>query len=84
MVKTTIKETTEKFDKDGNLIEKVTREESSEDDSDYSPTYAPPNYEPWQPIKWNLGEPYCGYAPTEEYKRGVIEKAKKAIQRDIK
>lgn len=70
MIKTTIKETTEKFDKDGNLIEKVTREETSEDDSDYSHTYVTPNYEPIQPIKWNLGEPYCGYTPTEEYKRG--------------
>lgn len=32
MVKTKIIETTEKYDKDGKLIEKITREETSEDD----------------------------------------------------
>lgn len=32
MVKTKIIETTEKYDKDGKLIEKITREETTEDD----------------------------------------------------
>lgn len=45
MVKTKIIETTEKYDKDGNLVEKITREEESEDDTVYdglpwhTPTY---------------------------------------------
>lgn len=37
MVKTKIVETTEKFDKDGNVVEKITREETTEDDTDYTP-----------------------------------------------
>ena len=41
MIKTKIIEKTEKYDKDGKLIEKTVREESSEDDSDYAPNYAP-------------------------------------------
>ncbi len=36
MVKTKIIETTEKYDKDGKLVEKVTREETAEDDTDYT------------------------------------------------
>lgn len=32
MIKTKIIETTEKYDKDGKLVEKITREETSEDD----------------------------------------------------
>ena len=39
MVKTKNVETTETYDKDGNLIEKVTREETTEDDTVYTPTY---------------------------------------------
>lgn len=35
MVKTKIIETTEKYDKDGKLVEKITREETSEDDTVY-------------------------------------------------
>lgn len=35
MVKTKIIETTEKYDKDGNLVEKITREKTSEDDTVY-------------------------------------------------
>lgn len=79
MVKTTIKETTEKFDKDGKLFEKIIREETSEDDSDYNPTYITPSYDVLKPSKWNPGDPYCGYSPTEEYKREIIEKAKSTI-----
>jgi hypothetical protein len=33
MIKTKITETTEKFDKDGKLIERITREEETEDNS---------------------------------------------------
>ena len=33
MVKTKITETTEKYDKDGKLVEKIIREETSEDDT---------------------------------------------------
>lgn len=35
MVKTKIIETTEKYDKDGKIVEKITREETSEDDTVY-------------------------------------------------
>lgn len=35
MVKTKIIETTEKYDKDGKLVEKIAREETSEDDTVY-------------------------------------------------
>lgn len=36
MIKTKIIETTEKYDKDGKLVEKITREETSEDDESRS------------------------------------------------
>jgi len=36
MVKTKIIETTEKYDKDGKLVEKFTREENTEDNTDYT------------------------------------------------
>lgn len=36
MIKTKIIETTEKYDKDGKLVEKITREETSEDTTDYN------------------------------------------------
>lgn len=36
MVKTKIIETTEKYDKDGKLVEKITREETSEDNTNYA------------------------------------------------
>ncbi len=35
MIKTKIIETTEKYDKDGKLVEKITREETTEDDTVY-------------------------------------------------
>lgn len=43
MVKTTITEITEKFDDSGKLVEKITREETSEDDTVYYPLYTAPN-----------------------------------------
>ncbi len=61
MVKTKILETTEKFDENGKLIEKITREETSEDDTVYYPSYTTPvtsvpniiqpnkSGEPWKP-----------------------------------
>lgn len=45
MIKTKITETTERYDKDGKLVEKIIREEESEDDTVYdglpwhTPTY---------------------------------------------
>ncbi len=36
MVKTIITETTEKYDGSGKLVERVVREEKSEDDTDYT------------------------------------------------
>lgn len=67
MVKTTIKEVTEKFDKNGTLIERLTREEFVEDDENCgvvninSPTTTTPAtpYTPATPIKPWYAEPYC-------------------------
>lgn len=44
MVKTKIIETTEKYDKDGKLVEKITREETSEDDATYTASYPNPQF----------------------------------------
>lgn len=48
MIKRTIKEITEKYDKDGKLIEKITREETETDDETSYPLQSPtyPSY-PW-------------------------------------
>lgn len=63
MVKTTIKEVTEKFDKNGTLIERLTREEFVEDDENCgvvnipSPTITTPTtpYTPATPINpWHI------------------------------
>lgn len=60
MVKTKITETTEKYDENGKLVEKITREETSEDDTVYYPSYQkhfPNTTQPFDPgKKW---EPYC-------------------------
>lgn len=58
MVRTKIIETTEKFDKDGNLIERVTREETSDDDTIYYP-----NIEPVAPTKIAEIKPEWIYKP---------------------
>lgn len=55
MVKIKIIETTEKFDKDGNLVERITREESSEDNTEYNPTYSRPSFSPL----WGSSGPIC-------------------------
>lgn len=57
MVKTTITETTEKYDENGKLVEKIIREETTEDDTVYRPQYILPQYRPFDTGKnW---EPYC-------------------------
>lgn len=59
MIKTKIVETTEKYDKDGNLVEKITREEATEDDETRYPVNPLP-YEPYNPNPvWYKNEPYC-------------------------
>lgn len=50
MTKTKIIETTEKYDKDGKLVEKITREETSEDNTEYAPHYSHPGIQD-SPIK---------------------------------
>lgn len=51
MVKTKITETTEKYDKDGKLVEKITREEVREDDEHKNIT---PSTYGWFPQTPNL------------------------------
>lgn len=48
MIKRTLKETIEKYDKDGKLVEKITREETESDDETRYPLQTPayPSY-PW-------------------------------------
>ena len=41
MIKTTIKETIEKYDKDGKIVEKIIREETTEDDETKRPFIHP-------------------------------------------
>ena len=48
MIKTTIKETIEKYDKDGNLLEKIVREETTDDDENRHP-FIYPNVTPYSP-----------------------------------
>ena len=59
MIKTKIVETTEKYDKDGKLVEKITREETSEDDSVYTSSvpWTIPYVQPWHETGRPL-EPY--------------------------
>ena len=59
MIKTKIIETTEKYDKDGKLVEKITREETTEDDETRFPA-TPLPYEPYNPNHvWYKTERYC-------------------------
>ena len=53
MIKTKIVETIEKFDKDGNLIEKITKETNTEDDEIRAIPYLPS-----RPQTMPLGNPY--------------------------
>lgn len=61
MTKTHIIETTKKYDKDGKLVEKIVREETSEDNTEY-PTY--PYYPNISPITYKPWEPSCGVTAT--------------------
>ena len=64
MIKTKIVETTEKYDKDGNLVEKITREETTEDDETRYPVTQLP-YEPYNPNPvWYKNEPCCTVTST--------------------
>lgn len=59
MIKTKIVETTEKYDENGKLIEKITREETTEDDETRFPITTP-----WiQPYVYDTGRPI----PNESY-----------------
>lgn len=60
MIKTKIKEITEKYDKDGKLVEKITREETTEDDTVYTPStpWTVPFTQPWYGTE-KIPEPYC-------------------------
>lgn len=63
MIKTKIIETTEKYDKDGKLVEKITREETSEDNAVYptTPTYPIITTTPY----YSFGEPWCSATRAE-------------------
>ena len=64
MVKTKIVETTEKYDKDGKLVERITREETTEDDETRFPA-TPLLYEPYNPNPvLYKNEPYCTVTST--------------------
>lgn len=63
MAKTKITETTEKYDKDGKLVEKITREETSEDDTSYVPTYPNPNF---NGMVVHTNPPYYSYCGQRE------------------
>ena len=65
MIKTKIVETTEKYDKDEKLVEKITREETTEDDE----TRFPATPLPYEPIHvWYKNEPYCTVTSTNSVK----------------
>lgn len=58
MIRRTIKETIEKYDKDGNLVEKITREETESDDETRYPLQSPTSTS----YPWNLnGTPEVTY-----------------------
>lgn len=65
MIKTTIKETTEKYDKDGKIVEKIIREETTEDDetkrpfiypstTPYNTPYMPDSSKTYPQITWGI------------------------------
>ena len=68
MIKTKIVETTEKYDKEGKLVEKITREETTEDDETRFPA-TPLPYEPYNPNHvWYKNEPWCTVTSTNSVK----------------
>lgn len=62
MTKTKIVETTEKYDENGKLVEKITREETTDDDTVYYPQYT----SPVTPIP-NIIQPNKSGNPLEPY-----------------
>lgn len=56
MVKTKVVETTEKYDSDGRLVEKVVREETSEDDNSTYPVYPTTTYQSGDTMLFNSSE----------------------------
>ena len=72
MIKTKIVETTEKYDKDGNLIEKIIREETTENNETRYPV-TPLPYEPYNPNPvWHKNEPYCTVTSTNSVENSHI------------
>lgn len=63
MTKIKIEETTEKYDENGKLVEKITREETIEDDTIYYPKYR----NPWMPNIPNIIQPNKSGNPWEPY-----------------
>lgn len=67
MIKTKIVETTEKYDENGKLVEKITREETTEDDetrypiTTTTPWVTPCIHDTGRPIP---NEPYCTTCTT--------------------
>lgn len=63
MVKTKIVETTEKYNENGKLVEKIIREETTEDNTIYYPKYT----NPWITTTPNIIRPYKSGNPWEPY-----------------
>lgn len=61
MIKTTITETIERYDNEGRLVEKIIREEVSEDDETRYPYYSPYGFPKPADGVW---EPYCNTTST--------------------
>lgn len=57
MIKRTVKETTEKYDKDGKLVERITREETETDDETRYPLQSPTYPCNLNGIYYNAGKP---------------------------
>ena len=66
MIKTHIVETTEKFDKDGTLTERITREETTEDDETRYPVVTTPYIShPIGTTPFTKPEPCCTVTNTD-------------------
>ncbi|MSA02234.1 hypothetical protein GKG47_09305 [Lactonifactor sp. BIOML-A3] len=64
MVKTKITETTEKYDKDGKLVERIIREETTDDDTIYYSPQINPIISPYRYSDTSDGVEYLKYQPT--------------------
>ena len=83
MVKTVIKETTKKYNGDGKLLEETIREETSEDDTVYYPSYTPPLTPlpyiiPDTEKKW---EPYCTVTAQEVNNSKLVQAEENLISK---